>query len=925
MKVFSVEVEAIGVAPDGDGLSKEVLCEQTLGRAVNLERPVSLAAHNKGDSTSSVAAGDHTVRLANGLTVSVTRQARPPGRDQLVPSTSGPVGSIEQDREDVTYTIHGSDSFSLPGFCVWSFVVGGWVLVSVVPFYLGTVTTYYAARLLGSLALSASTAVSALWGLGSSCGRLEKIKTEGNYTNKVERAQQLLQYLLLSALYLSFRFFPGHSLVPGHQSVSDFVWRSLFSWFPQVRISRTGCGDPTNGSLTRTLSGAVAMQDEGGSSDSDHQSSSGATPHKLYLVHPHGFFTIGSFLFQGFRYLERTAPNGVLDPGASSLVNPPAATTTMLVAPFLTKLGGPYVHAVLPYVLGSAVGGGERHAEPAGAAYFFRLAQRDLQERNTFISNKQPHPRHQHQQHPASASLSRARAAAILIPGGFNEIGLARDVVYFQRRKRVIELALQSGPTPLTTEVIPVYTDGEVEECYGQKQLSFLLSEETRRYLHSRRNVPTAVAWSRWFPAPNRVGNLHILVGDDPPLLLPRIEKPSREEIDYWHNAYHLTALLGQASLIAELEVRDQETNAGGVPALDKSASDVAENDRGQDEEIHLNQNEAGNNEQPDDASPSATSQNGTHEIEVRYPCPLCRGEAPLCVTVADPYNSAERLFANATRTMDSLRDRLLDPDGELAAAALQRILGRMIDLVSLHSPPDGMSPSGGEDPGDASPGTSEGGDLVYDEEVVSETGDNSNRNSRGSTSTNSFRGERTPQWITGWLQSGTSSAVRSVAGDVSPRPMSPGASGARNVSAVLATRSSHDNQPRGEPPVSSSRPPSASGAAFVPTMTGSTGSRVVPGYTTGGYTPEVFLPRSSAMVASRPQSRGSLFSIDSSSALGGGGLGGLLNRNWADWVDANAGRTTPRVTGVSIGRRPRARQLGGTAPARSLRETPRQ
>lgn len=509
-------------------LSKEVLCEQTLGRAVNLERPVSLAAHNKGDSTSSVAAGDHTVRLANGLTVSVTRQARPPGRDQLVPSTSGPVGSTLEDddgngnvitsigREDVTYTIHGSDSFSFPGYFVWSFVVGGWVLVSVVPFYLGTVTTYYAARLLGSLALSASTAVSAL--LGSSCGGLEKIKTEGD-TNMigrtVERAQQLLQYLLLSALYLSFRFFPGHSLVPGHQSVSDFVWRSLFSWFPQVRISRTGCGDPTNGTLTRTLSGAVAMQDEGGSSDSDHMSiCSSATPHKLYLVHPHGFFTIGSFLFQGFRYLERTAPNGVLDPGASSLVNPPAATTTMLVAPFLTKLGGPYVHAVLPYVLGSAVGGGERHAEPAGAAYFFRLAQRDLQERSKF--------------------QRRARAAAILIPGGFNEIGLARDVVYFQRRKRVIELALQSGPT----EVIPVYTDGEVEECYGQQQLSFFLSEETRRYLHSRRNVPTAVAWSWWFPAPNRVGNLHILVGDDPPLLLPRIEKPSREEIDYWHNAY---------------------------------------------------------------------------------------------------------------------------------------------------------------------------------------------------------------------------------------------------------------------------------------------------------------------------------------------------------------------------------------------------
>ncbi|CAM9885235.1 unnamed protein product [Scytosiphon promiscuus] len=126
-----------------------------------------------------------------------------------------------------------------------------------------------------------------------------------------------------------------------------------------------------------------------------------------------------------------------------------------------------------------------------------------------------------------------------IIPGGFQEATLSKlgkDRVWMKNRKGLIKYALQYG-----YRLRPCFTFGE-SDAYWNAQGMWKL----RLWLSSK-NLPGVCPWGLWWcPLLPRRVNLMTVFGK--PLVLPKLETPSTEDVDKWHTAYveELKALHGR-------------------------------------------------------------------------------------------------------------------------------------------------------------------------------------------------------------------------------------------------------------------------------------------------------------------------------------------------------------------------------------------
>ena len=121
-----------------------------------------------------------------------------------------------------------------------------------------------------------------------------------------------------------------------------------------------------------------------------------------------------------------------------------------------------------------------------------------------------------------------------LLPGGFNEAALfARDKhrVFIKSRKGFIKYALQYGYS-----LRVCYAFGE-EKTYK----TINVFEKFRMWM-ANNSMPPVVFFSKFGVLP--YDNCDIMVVCDEPLQLPKIENPSREQVDLWHGKY-VAALVG--------------------------------------------------------------------------------------------------------------------------------------------------------------------------------------------------------------------------------------------------------------------------------------------------------------------------------------------------------------------------------------------
>lgn len=118
-----------------------------------------------------------------------------------------------------------------------------------------------------------------------------------------------------------------------------------------------------------------------------------------------------------------------------------------------------------------------------------------------------------------------------LPPGGFEEATLTcsgKDRVFIKKRVGFIKLALQNG-----YNVVPVYSFGENETFWNAQGLWKL-----RLWLNSF-GMPAIIVLGSWlFPLMPKRHPLGMLVVIGKPLVLPRIAKPTREEVKLWHDKY---------------------------------------------------------------------------------------------------------------------------------------------------------------------------------------------------------------------------------------------------------------------------------------------------------------------------------------------------------------------------------------------------
>ena len=117
-----------------------------------------------------------------------------------------------------------------------------------------------------------------------------------------------------------------------------------------------------------------------------------------------------------------------------------------------------------------------------------------------------------------------------LPPGGFEEATLTdvrQDRVFIKRRYGFVRLCLKYGAA-----IRPVY-------CFGEGQLfSNIQGLWSTRLALNRFGIPTILVWGHGlFPfLPKKGVKLHIVVGK--PLILPKIDSPTKEGVTLWHNKY---------------------------------------------------------------------------------------------------------------------------------------------------------------------------------------------------------------------------------------------------------------------------------------------------------------------------------------------------------------------------------------------------
>mmetsp|Transcript_6528 Transcript_6528/g.9488 ORF Transcript_6528/g.9488 Transcript_6528/m.9488 type:complete len:336 (+) Transcript_6528:64-1071(+) len=127
--------------------------------------------------------------------------------------------------------------------------------------------------------------------------------------------------------------------------------------------------------------------------------------------------------------------------------------------------------------------------------------------------------------------LKRGESVA-LPPGGFEEATLTsrrRDIdrVFIKKRTGFVKLSLKHGAA-----IRPVYVFGE-KRLYDNIQGWWNIRLRLNRY-----GVPTILTWGFWlFPLlPKPDSDLLIVIGK--PLVLPKIEEPTKADVELWHGKY---------------------------------------------------------------------------------------------------------------------------------------------------------------------------------------------------------------------------------------------------------------------------------------------------------------------------------------------------------------------------------------------------
>ena len=123
----------------------------------------------------------------------------------------------------------------------------------------------------------------------------------------------------------------------------------------------------------------------------------------------------------------------------------------------------------------------------------------------------------------------KGRESFGLIPGGFHEATISypdNSRVFLKRRKGFVKYALQHG-----FSLIPVYTYGESATYWNASGLFSL------RWWFNDQKLPAILPFGRWWcPLLPRSVELNTIGGE--PLKLPKIEKPTLNDVNIWHDAY---------------------------------------------------------------------------------------------------------------------------------------------------------------------------------------------------------------------------------------------------------------------------------------------------------------------------------------------------------------------------------------------------
>ena len=117
-----------------------------------------------------------------------------------------------------------------------------------------------------------------------------------------------------------------------------------------------------------------------------------------------------------------------------------------------------------------------------------------------------------------------------LPPGGFEEATLASaaiDRVFIQKRTGFVKLCLMHG-----VPIRPIYVFGE-NKLYNNIQGLWKLRLTLNRY-----GIPAILVWGHPVAPllPKRNIDIRVIIGK--PLVVPKIESPSKQEVETWHKKY---------------------------------------------------------------------------------------------------------------------------------------------------------------------------------------------------------------------------------------------------------------------------------------------------------------------------------------------------------------------------------------------------
>jgi len=125
--------------------------------------------------------------------------------------------------------------------------------------------------------------------------------------------------------------------------------------------------------------------------------------------------------------------------------------------------------------------------------------------------------------------MQRGESLAIL-PGGFQEAVLCafgKDRVYMKKRQGFVKYCLQSG-----YRITPAYTFGESDTYWTFRGLI-----PFRLWLGGH-NIPAAAMFGNPICPILPLPSASIITFVGPPIELPQIDEPTREEVDKWHRKY---------------------------------------------------------------------------------------------------------------------------------------------------------------------------------------------------------------------------------------------------------------------------------------------------------------------------------------------------------------------------------------------------